>query len=138
VVQDTLRFAKVGEPVAVWGWSPNIFAQGHVKMASRDTIGERVIEPRFDLGYYRERYLKEFKESDPQVFVDVIGLFMYGNRELFGWETFPAESSVGIDRDIEVRRRSQHSRYREQVKRSASEIPCWDARGLFRIESARH
>ena len=53
------------------------------------TCEERVIEPRFDLGYYRERYLKEFKESDPQVFVDVIGLFMYGNRELFGWETFP-------------------------------------------------
>ncbi len=102
VVQDTLRFAKVGEPVAVWGWSPNIFAQGHVKMASRDTIGERVIEPRFDLGYYRERYLKEFKESDPQVFVDVIGLFMYGNRELFGWETFPELKKIIEENYVQV------------------------------------
>ena len=111
VVKDTLRFAQVGEPVAVWGWSPRIFVEGHLKMASRDTIGERVLEPRFDQPYYRERYLKEFKESNPQVFVDTIGLYMYGDRGQFGWETFPELKKIIEENYVQVEQTDDYRIY---------------------------
>ena len=70
-----------------------------------------MLEPRFDQPYYRERYLKEFKESNPQVFVDAIGLYMYGDRGQFGWETFPELKKIIEENYVQVEQTDDYRIY---------------------------
>lgn len=86
-----LDFAEPGEYLGLWGWYPEVWVTGGFVPATRDLVGERLIEPRFDLSYYRPRFLKELEQTKPPVFVDVVGIrnSFYHHPELYGVETFP-------------------------------------------------
>ena len=77
-------------------------------ISARDLVGERLIEPRFDLTYHRKRFLEELEQTKPPVFVDVTGIrnSFYYRPELYGYETFP-----------------ELKRYLEQNYRYMGEIP---------------
>ena len=57
--------------------------------ATRDIVGERLMEDRFDLSFYRSRYLRELSQNPPPAFIDAVGGFMYKDPKLYGLQTFP-------------------------------------------------
>jgi hypothetical protein len=83
---------KPGEPLAVWGWRARTYVENGNVQATRCAHSERMILDSPLRDYHRERYLRDFAESAPAVFVDATGpgAYEYEDRARFGHETFPA------------------------------------------------
>lgn len=86
---EVLHFVRPGEKISVWGWDPAIYVLSQTYPATRDIVGERLMEDRFDLSFYRSRYLRELSQNPPPAFIDAVGGFMYKDPKLYGLQTFP-------------------------------------------------
>ena len=91
VALAALEYAEPGEYLGLWGWYPEVWVTGGFVPATRDLIGERLIESRFDSAYYRAQFLEELARTEPPVFVDVVGVgsTVYRRPDLYGHQTFP-------------------------------------------------
>lgn len=87
--KELLKLCGPGERVAVWGWLPYLWVETGTVPGTRDLVCERQLEPRFDWGYFRARYLRDLKAEPPAVIVDAVGSNMYKEREKYGLEAFP-------------------------------------------------
>jgi hypothetical protein len=84
------HFARPGDPVAIWGWSPDWYVVTGTLPATRDVVPSQIeVSPQQD--YYRRRYMEDLRQHPPKVFVDAVGPreFKYQNRDAYGFETFP-------------------------------------------------
>lgn len=88
-VKKLRPFVDSGQRIAVWGWLPRLYVGTQTLPATRDIICERMLEPRYDLSYFRRDYLRELKQSQPPVIVDATRAFLYKDRALFGLDSFP-------------------------------------------------
>ena len=86
---EVLHFVRPGENISIWGWAPSIYVLSQTYPATRDIVGERLMEDRFDLSFYRSRYLRELTQDPPPAFIDAVGGFMYQDPKLYGLQTFP-------------------------------------------------
>lgn len=84
------HFAKPGDPVAIWGWAPELYVSTGTLPATRDLVPSQLASSP-QQGYYRRRYIEDLELHPPKVFLDAVGPgeFMYQNRDAFGFETFP-------------------------------------------------
>lgn len=78
--------------LAVWGWLSSVHVESVVPQAARDTHTETSISfsPRREA--YRERYLEDIRQSQPDFFVDAVGpsSHYFLRRAESAHETFPA------------------------------------------------
>jgi succinate dehydrogenase hydrophobic anchor subunit len=86
------RYAKPGDRMAVWGWSPEYYVQTQTIMSTRDSNIERLLLQTPYREYFRARFLSDLRAHPPLVFVDAVapGGFLYDNRAAYGIDTFPA------------------------------------------------
>lgn len=89
IEQMIRQLSPANGPLAVWGFSPELYVDTGRFMATRDFITERQMEPRFDRDYFQERFISDLQTSRPAVFVDTVGLFAHLDRSQFGIEVFP-------------------------------------------------
>lgn len=91
VAQEILRYANAGERLGMWGWMPTFWVQTGMLQGTRDGNTSRQIEPIADRAYYRTRYLRDLRETNPPVFIDAVGEgnFSYADRAASAHETFP-------------------------------------------------
>ncbi len=85
------HFAKAGDPIAIWGWAPELYVLTGAIPSTHDTHMplEFMTLPQQD--YYRGRFLEDLQQHPPRVFVDAVGPgeFSYQDRDSYGFETFP-------------------------------------------------
>ncbi len=67
------RYAKVGEPLVVWGWRCDYYVQTKMPqgVAENHSIRSAFAHPM--LADYQRRYINDFRRSVPPVFVDAVG-----------------------------------------------------------------
>lgn len=107
VVQGILQMAGPEDRMTIWGMTPSYHVDTGIPPGTRDAIAQMQILPTSKLSYYRERFLRDFKESMPKVFVDTDSpyLMMTGGsyvpyKELpqHGHEAFPELAALIRDR----------------------------------------
>jgi hypothetical protein len=86
------RYARPGDRMVVWGWSPEYYVQTNTIMSTRDHSIERLLLQTPYREYFRERFLSDLRAHPPLVFVDAVapGAFAFHDRALQGIESFPA------------------------------------------------
>ena len=91
VAKEILRHTQPGDALGMWGWMPTFWVQTGLIQGTRDGNNARQIEPSPQRDYYRARFLRDLRRSQPRVFVDAIGgeNLMYHDRTAAGHETFP-------------------------------------------------
>lgn len=91
------HFAKPGDPVAIFGWAPEIYVSTGTLPATRDIVPPELVDfPQQD--YYRRRYVEDLQRHPPKVFVDVgPHQFWYQNRDPYRFEHFPELSKYVED-----------------------------------------
>jgi hypothetical protein len=72
VAKEISRYASAGEKVGIWGWYPSFWIETQTIPATRDGHGMFVAFEGRVSPYHRERYLKDFKQELPKVFVDTV------------------------------------------------------------------
>jgi len=73
VAKIMLALLKGDSDFAVWGWMPQYYAMTGKRPTTRDVINQFQIWDSPQKEYYRERYLSDFNNSRPNVFVDATG-----------------------------------------------------------------
>jgi hypothetical protein len=94
VVELIRQYADPGERLAVWGWMDRYYVQTGLRQATAHCnsflaiVGGKKPPPE---DYFYRRYLREFAEAKPPVFVDAVGLamFFHENRVEEGHENYP-------------------------------------------------
>jgi hypothetical protein len=85
------RFAKPGDLISVWGWTPEIYVRTGTIHASRESFTERQVSPYPMRPYFEHRYIEDLKHHMPVVFVDSVGpgRFAMWDRTAFAHELYP-------------------------------------------------
>jgi hypothetical protein len=73
IAKIMLALLKDDPDFAVWGWMPQYYAMTGKRPTTRDVIDQFQIWDSPQKEYYRERYLSDFNNSRPNVFVDATG-----------------------------------------------------------------
>jgi hypothetical protein len=83
------HFTKPGDPVAIFGWAPEIYVSTGTLPATRDIVPPQIIGgPMQD--YYRRRYFDDLQQHPPKVFVDPgPQQFKYQYSDAYDFESFP-------------------------------------------------
>lgn len=91
VARRILQAVRPGDSMSVWGWMPAYYVETGLMPATRDAIGHFIIEPGPYRHYYDRRYLNDFKQSRPAIFVDAMadGVFVPPWATLTPHEFFP-------------------------------------------------
>jgi hypothetical protein len=84
------RFARPGEPMAVWGWASEYHVQTGTYPATHEIETAGLIHPGLYSDRFRSRYLSDIKRNKPVVFLDAVSPneFWAKNRALQGHEIF--------------------------------------------------
>ena len=85
------QFIAPGQTAAMWGWMPQYLVYADALMGTRDSITQFQIEARPLKAYFRNRYLQDFRRNKPDFMIEAIGpgTFAFGDRTLYGLQTFP-------------------------------------------------
>jgi hypothetical protein len=80
--------AKPGDTLCVWGWEPRLYVMTGLPQATREAHTERLIQSSAVRGFYRGRFLDDFRRAPPTFFVDGIvpDNFAFNDRRLHGFE----------------------------------------------------
>ncbi len=87
-----LKLARPGDLLAVWGWTNELYVETGLRQATRDAH----IGPLFETGrmkeYFQERYLADFLDHRPALFVDTVGIhsLTFNAPEFRHEHSFPA------------------------------------------------
>ena len=108
-----------GQCMTVWGWMNELFVETDMWAATRDSVlgysqtpssgnqgsvEDRLATPPRYLEvtppYFLNLYIRDLEQNRPPVFVDAVspGGFPFRDRNLFGYETFPALAALVDDR----------------------------------------
>ena len=60
------------EPVAIWGWAPEIFVETGRSSATRHIIGHFLIAPNAALQTHRSTFLADLKANQPKLVIDAV------------------------------------------------------------------
>jgi hypothetical protein len=98
------RYAKPGDPIAVWGHASEYYVQTRTIMAARDADTPHLFYPDPYRDYFRQRYMLDIKKSKPVVFVDAAAprSFAMRDRASQGHEAF-AELAAYIREEYELK-----------------------------------
>lgn len=85
------KYAKPGDLISVWGWTPQIYVRTGTIHASRESFTERQVSPYPLRPYFEHRYVEDLKRLRPLVFVDAVGpgRFAMWDRSVFAHERYP-------------------------------------------------
>ncbi len=80
------------DPLAVWGWDASFYVESGRPQATRDAHTQWSMVPSPQRDHHRQRYLDDFKQSEPLFFIDAVGpgQEFYPDRSRDGHESFPA------------------------------------------------
>jgi hypothetical protein len=106
---DTIgRFAKPGDLVSIWGWSPEIYVRTRTVHASHEGCTPFQILKSPLQAYYLDRYLNDLDRTMPPVFVDAVGPrhFTFEDRTLYSHEIHPelkafVQSNYNLAEDVD-------------------------------------
>lgn len=75
----SLKASTHASGMAIWGWMPGVYVDTGIPPATRDAIGHFVISKSPLQGYFRARFLKDLRNSSPDLFVDAVapGAFLW-------------------------------------------------------------
>ncbi len=62
-----------GEPIAIWGWRSSLYVESARPQATRQAHSGAQIHPGPLQPYFLRRYLEDFQNSNPPVFIDAVG-----------------------------------------------------------------
>jgi hypothetical protein len=79
---------KNGEPVAVWGWRSAIYVDTGTIQATREGQTQPQMNGGAWRGYFLERYLEDFRRSNPVLFIDAVGPGNYISDRASSHESF--------------------------------------------------
>jgi hypothetical protein len=82
--------ARPGERLTVWGWMPGFYVETGLPQGTRDGHTQRMITEWPMRGFYRDRFLRDFRRNRPAWFVDAVGgdNFFFTDRAAAGHEIF--------------------------------------------------
>jgi hypothetical protein len=82
--------ARPGERLTVWGWMPGFYVETGLPQGTRDGHTQRMITEWPMRGFYRDRFLRDFRRNRPAWFVDAVGSgnFCFNDRAAAGHEIF--------------------------------------------------
>jgi hypothetical protein len=85
------RISRPDDPIAVWGWMPQILVQANRVHAPREAATALMIHAIPSRFFYRERYFSDFQRAPPPFFMDSVGPgnFAFENRDESGHEILP-------------------------------------------------
>lgn len=85
-------FARPGDRLAVWGWSPRLYVETALPQATNAGYSYWCIIPSVQLDYHRTRFLADMERTAPAFFVDAVGsnAFYFKRRTTEAHESFPA------------------------------------------------
>ena len=88
--QATLKLARPGEDLVVWGWAPQYNVQTQMPQGVCDNHTIRLVMGS-DQRVHRARYLRNIQASRPPVFIDAVGpnSSWLNDRSTYGYEQFP-------------------------------------------------
>lgn len=94
---------KASEPIAVWGYLPEIYLATNSLPATREAIGPMQILDNPQRSYFRRRFLTDLQRANPRYFVDGTGkgAFVFENRQNCGFENFP-ELKIEIEKNYKL------------------------------------
>jgi hypothetical protein len=95
IAMEILKYAGRGEALGVWGWMSRLYVETGMRQATRVATSVNEILPGRFKDYFRSRYLADFLQSSPPVFVDTVGRrdFQFKDRRLAHDQEFPALAS---------------------------------------------
>lgn len=85
------QYVKPDDRMTVWGWMPEHYVYAQMPMGTRDVHTLHQIEPHGMQDFYIKRFLNDFYQSKPAVFIDAVGEsgFFLKDRAKYGHETLP-------------------------------------------------
>lgn len=88
--------AKPGDSAAIWGWMASWYGLSGLPPATREAITTNQVNPGPLQGYYRSRYLKDFKRSRPAFVWDAVTPASFGlnSPETQGLTIFPGLAAI--------------------------------------------
>jgi len=92
VVNAIYQNSKVGDKIALWGWSGTFYADTDLTMGTRfaDTSGIIVKNPMQE--YLLYTFIGDLERNQPKIFLDAISpnAFLFFDRTLYGIDKFPS------------------------------------------------
>ena len=95
ICQVVARYAKPGDLISIWGWTPGVYVQTGTVHASRESFTERQVSEYPQRSRFELRYINDLKEHMPVLFVDAVGPghFAMFSRSQYGHERYPEVNS---------------------------------------------
>jgi hypothetical protein len=88
--REILRHSKIGDCLAIWGWTPRLWVETGLWQGTRDGNTSRQIESSSQQGMFQQRYLHDLIRNTPSVFVDSVGAGNFiADRANNGHEQYP-------------------------------------------------
>jgi hypothetical protein len=90
------RQARPGDVLAIWGWTSFVHVETGLRQITREACSVRSMEPSPYQEFYRRRYLNDFIQSAPDLFLDSVGpnSTLYKDPEFTHDRSFPALAAV--------------------------------------------
>jgi hypothetical protein len=87
------KLSKTGDPIAIWGWAPEIFILSQRPSASRHVISHFLIDENPAKKMHRATFLQDLVQKPPEIFIDAVaeGFFtwQWGDGQPFRVSSFP-------------------------------------------------
>ena len=58
--------------IIIWGWKPEFYLLSNLSPATRETINQKQIDFKSNREYFRERFLKDFRNNKPNLVIDYV------------------------------------------------------------------
>lgn len=89
-------WAKPGSAIAIWGWSSSVYVEAGLRQATRDAHFSSSVAPGPARDYFRARFLADFMQAGPNVFLDSAGpaSFSYTAKEYTHEQNYPELAAV--------------------------------------------
>lgn len=90
------RQARPGDVLAIWGWTSFVHVETGLRQITREACSVRSMEPSPYQEFYRRRYLTDFVQSAPDLFLDSVGpnSTIYKDPAFSHDRNFPALAAV--------------------------------------------
>ena len=71
---EIFQYLKLNDndKIIIWGWKPEMYLLSYLNPAARDTINQKQIDFKSNREYFRERFIKDFKNNVPTLLIDYV------------------------------------------------------------------
>ncbi len=63
---------KTNSKIIIWGWKPELYLLSNLSPATRETINQKQIDFKSKRKYFRERFMKDFNNNEPNLLIDYV------------------------------------------------------------------